>query len=103
MGIPKEAENSGFWGCTIKRMVKRLLNNSGFGGLIFVSFERGRSLHIQEIESLKGGSNLAEILFDTKLHRQRYRQKIVPSGYDIHSLPWYSWPIEIEGLPWFAY
>ena len=38
--------------------------------------------------------NIAEILSDTKLHRQRYRQKIVPSGY--LTLPWYSWPIEIE-------
>ena len=27
------------------------------------------------------------------------RSKVLSSGYDIHSLPWYRWPIEIDSLP----
>ena len=26
------------------------------------------------------------------------KQEFLPSGYDIHSSPWYRWPIEIDGL-----
>ena len=26
----------------------------------------------------------------------------IASGYDVHSSPWYRWPIEIDGLPWFT-
>jgi hypothetical protein len=28
-----------------------------------------------------------------------FTSSYLPSGYDIHSLPWYRWPIEIDGLP----
>ena len=30
---------------------------------------------------------------------RRFYHSPIPSGYDIHSLPWYRWSIEIDGLP----